>query len=164
MLKSYKQFISELNSSSSNFVLVKGPGHQPPGFKDYIRSEAEIKENLKYHSLLPYTIYNIAKLYADYNIAVDDDKPYEFPVSELIKYLEFDRKPGSAQEKYRDNGKHYNELKEKIKKDKTINPIWITMDRQSNGDVQVFIGEGNHRTAIAQDLGIKTIKTYIKAI
>jgi len=164
-MKTFKQFITELNSSISNYVLVKGPGHKPNGFKEYMRGKKSVEVNLKEHNLHGFTIENLAKLYADYNLACADvDMPYEFPVEEVFKYKEYDRTPGSPQEKYRDNGEHYNQLKAKIAKDKKIDSLWLTMDKQSNGDVQVFLGEGNHRIAIAKELGIKTVKLNIKFI
>ena len=161
MIKSYKQFLQEINSSNSDYVLVPGPSKEYEfKFTEYVRSLNALQKSLVEHKL-PFNILGIAKLFAEHNIALADNTVLSFTVDELWKYKEYDRRPGSSQEKYRDNGKHYEELKAKIEKNSINEPIILNLHRMSDESVQVFIGEGNHRLAIARELHMQRLQTRL---
>lgn len=72
----------------------------------------------------------------------------------LDNYKEFDRRA------YPIKGEHYlDELKAKIKTDGIIYPLALSYGVE---DGRLSIGEGNHRLAIAKELGIKQVPVYVK--
>jgi len=148
-MKSFKEFLLEVNSSTSNFVLIPAPKTELPTFTQYVRSLSALESALKEHKL-SFTIYNIAKLFADHNIALADNTILKLKVDNLWEYREYDRRPGMGQSKGDDN--YYDKLKADIEKHGITEPLILNIQRKNDNSVEVFIGEGNHRLVIAREL------------
>ena len=160
-MKNFEEFLLEANSSNSNYVSIPGPkADYEFKFTKYVRSLPALQVELKEYNL-PFSILGIARLFAEHNIALADNTILSFTTDELWKYKEYDRRPGSHQEKYRDNGEHYEKLKNKIKKNGIMGELILNIHRMPDESVQVFIGEGNHRLAIARELHIQRLQTSI---
>lgn len=71
-----------------------------------------------------------------------------YPIKDLLKYREYIWNS----EHFRDDDKYYNELKESIAKEGIRSPIIFEI-----GKMGARVGEGNHRIAIAQELGIEEV-------
>lgn len=97
------------------------------------------------------------KLSLDENWYADDTKVELVPVSELIKFREFDRKvkPKYNQDNSRDNINH---LKFMFQKDGVQEPIIIEYSAQDNS---VLVIEGNHRINSAIDLGMEYLPARV---
>jgi hypothetical protein len=155
MKKTYKKYISE--------AVTTIKGIQPTGFKKYLRSENEIKQELKQHfNQSKITLDGIIKLFTQKYLKVDDNVVLNLNLNEIWKYREHDRhifKPLKNNVLY--NGintkEYYDELKQDIKQNGIKEPIIFMMQKTSNDTFTVYVGEGNHRMSIAKELGIKTI-------
>jgi hypothetical protein len=97
------------------------------------------------------------KVSLDENWYGDDSKVELVPVSELIKFREFDRKvkPKYNQDNSRDNINH---LKFMFQKDGVKEPIIIEYSAQDNA---VLVIEGNHRINSAIDLGMEYLPARV---
>jgi len=97
------------------------------------------------------------KVSLDENWYSDDTKVELVPVSELVKFREFDRKvkPKYNQDNSRDNINH---LKYMFQKDGVKEPIIIEYSEQDNS---VLVIEGNHRINSAIDLGMEYLPARV---
>lgn len=97
------------------------------------------------------------KLSLDENWYSDDTNVELVPVSELIKFREFDRKvkPKYNQDNSRDNINH---LKFMFQKDGVKEPLIIEYSAQ---DDAVLLIEGNHRINSAIDLGMEYLPARV---
>ena len=97
------------------------------------------------------------KISLDENWYSDDTKVELVPVSELIKFREFDRKvkPKYNQDNSRDNINH---LKYMFQKDGVKEPLIIEYSAQDNS---VLLIEGNHRINSAIDLGMEYLPARV---
>ena len=97
------------------------------------------------------------KLSLDENWYLDDTDVELVPVSELIKFREFDRKvnPKYNQDNSRDNINH---LKFMFQKEGVKSPLIIEYSPQNNS---VLIIEGNHRLNSAIDLGMEYLPARV---
>jgi hypothetical protein len=97
------------------------------------------------------------KLSLDENYYSDDTKVELVPVSELIKFREFDRKvkPKYNQDNSRDNINH---LKYMFEKNGVQEPLIIEYSPQDNA---VLLIEGNHRLNSAIDLGMEYLPARV---
>lgn len=136
------------NTTSTRRKIFKGKKLNK--FKEYYRSINELNNLLEGQ---PITVNNIIQLYANKYQAPADNIEFELKTSELYDIREYDRT--------RETGnlytKEWDELKTNIKHYGIKDHGTIDMKRLPNGDVQVWIGEGNHRLAIANELDIKTM-------
>ena len=76
------------------------------------------------------------------------------PISELWTIREYDREMVDGYTG-KNSAEEMKELKIDIKKNGIKQHGYISIDRRKNGDVEVLLGEGNHRLQIAKQLGIK---------
>jgi 8-oxo-dGTP pyrophosphatase MutT (NUDIX family) len=97
------------------------------------------------------------KINLDENWYSDDTKVELVPVSELMKFREFDRKvkPKYNQDNSRDNINH---LKYMFQKDGVQEPLIIEYSAQDNA---VLVIEGNHRINSAIDLGMEYLPARV---
>jgi hypothetical protein len=97
------------------------------------------------------------KVSLDENWYSDDTKVELVPVSELVKFREFDRKvkPKYNQDNSRDNINH---LKYMFQKDGVKEPLIIEYSPQDNA---VLVIEGNHRINSAMDLGMEYLPARV---
>lgn len=148
-MKTFKQYL--LESQRKVFT-----GKNLEKFKSYYRSISELKELLDGKSI---TLQNIIKLYANEYQAPADNVVYDLAVDEIDDVKEYNRtkEDGNLYPEEWDN------LKADIKKNGIQNEGVIEMRRLKDGNIQVYLGEGNHRLAIAKELGLKTmpIRFYI---
>jgi hypothetical protein len=154
---------SEKRVASSNVKQVKRyepriyPGLKIKKFTEYYRSVGELKGLL---GGKPITLPNIIKLYAMDYYAPADNVIYNLSVAEVNEVREYDR----SRDVYgKMSPEEYDELKRNVGSKGIVNHGVIDMRRLPNGDVAVILGEGNHRLAIAKELGIKImpIRFYI---
>lgn len=99
---------------------------------------------------------DIINLFAQHNVVVVDSMEFEFQTKELKMFREYDRKlinnfTGKL------SGEEFMELENDIRKHGIKDPVMLVLDRQPDGNVLVSLGEGNHRLALAQKLGIKKL-------
>jgi len=146
------QFLQE---AIRNRTLIKG---QPLSgdYSHYIRSITELKDLLKEHyGNSKMTLDNIIKLYAEHDMKLTDNLlEFEFTVKELDKYKEWKRTRNDSNL----STDEWDEMKADIKKNGIRDYGVLGMYQKRNGDVLTYIGEGNHRLAIAKELGIKKMK------
>ena len=128
----------------------KYSGQKQEGFSEYVRSQGELKKACGGKV----TLENIIKIFANGNIKVADNFTPMIDVSELWKIREYDRKMIDGY-----TGKNTEAEMKKLTADIKKNGIkeygYVTIDRRKNGDVEVLLGEGNHRLGIAKAVGIK---------
>ena len=79
---------------------------------------------------------------------------FEFTVKELDKYKEWKRTRNDSNL----TPEQWDEMKADIKKNGIRDYGVISLGQKRSGDVTAYIGEGNHRLAIAKELGIKKMK------
>ena len=100
------------------------------------------------------TLDNIIRIFANDNIKVADNFQPMIDITELWKIREYDRKMIDGY-----TGKNTEAEMKKLTADIKKNGIkeyrYVTIDRRKNGDVEVLLGEGNHRLGIAKAVGIK---------
>ena len=139
-------------------VLIKGKDFGVT-YPNLIHSIPELKGLLKEHyRTSKVTIEGIAKLYAEHDYKlVDNILEMEFPVKELDKYKEFKRTSTKGNLSEED----WDKLKADIKKQGIKDYGILSLNKQRGGDVKVTLGEGNHRLAIAKELGIKKMKVRL---
>jgi hypothetical protein len=140
-------------------------GRKPDDFATYLRSVNDIKEAInsiygegKYSITI--TLDYVIALFAHHNMVVTDSVILHFTPDEIFPYREYDRT-------FRDEGplrwtgkltvEEYEDLKRDIIQNGIKDPIWLTLRRRMDGDVEVYLGEGNHRLRIAKELGIDTV-------
>jgi len=147
--------LSQLNESRKMSVLVKGKAAKTD-YSYYIRSLQELKELLKEHyGSSKFTLDNIIKLYAEHDMKLTDNlTEFEFTVKELDKYKEWKRTRTDSNL----TPEEWDEMKADIKKNGIRDYGIVSLGQKRNGDVLAYIGEGNHRLAIAKELGIKKMK------
>ena len=128
----------------------KYSGQKQEGFSEYVRSQGELKKACGGKV----TLENIIKIFANGNLKVADNFTPMIDVSELWKIREYDRKMIGGY-----TGKNTEAEMKKLTADIKKNGIkehgYVTIDRRKNGDVEVLLGEGNHRLGIAKAVGIK---------
>ena len=156
--KNFKTFFNEsLLLEVRKRIITKGV--PPEGFKEYMRSEQEVRNTIRKSFNKPVTIETVLKIYAMENKLVDDSVFLKFPAKTLWKYREHDRNIFVDRGKYEWNGmntrEYYNELKLDIMKNGIKEKLWMMVGRKKNGDVESYLGEGNHRLAIAMELDEK---------
>lgn len=141
-----------------NRVLVKGKAAKTD-YSYYIRSIAELKDLLKEHyGSSKITLDNIIKLYAEHDMKLTDNiSEFEFTVKELDKYKEWKRTRTDSNL----TPEEWDTMKEDIKKHGIRDYGVVSLGQKRNGDVIAYIGEGNHRLAIAKELGIKKMKMRV---
>lgn len=157
-MKSFKTFLKEEERKKVTFK-----GEKTKNFREYVRSEGELKRTVK--EKLGYAgkikIEHIAELYAKYRIAVADNVEFEFDTDDVYKYREFDRKLVDGWTGSRDAGE-IEELEKSIKASGIKQHVYIRMERDNEtGSTDVYLGEGNHRLSIARKLGIKKMPVRI---
>lgn len=139
-------------------VLIKGKDFGIT-YPNLIHTTQELKELLKEHyGNSKVTIEGIGKLYAEHDYKlIDNILEMEFTVKELDKYKEFKRTVSDGNL----TQQNWDELKDDIKKKGIKDYGILGFSKQRNGNVKVTLGEGNHRLAIAKELGIKKMKVKL---
>lgn len=145
------QHLSEARSS----VTIRAK--KPEGFVEYMRSIRDLKNALQEHTgSSKVTILSLGQLFAQHNIAAADNLgQFSFNVKELLRYTEFDRRPNRSQASAEQD--YWDSLKDSIKKHGVKDYGVVTFKRHSNGSVEIYVSEGNHRVAIADEVGIKAM-------
>ena len=121
-------------------------------FKEYLRSESEVKRELK-NASLDFSVKSICELYGAKKLAIADSVILEFDVKDVYNYREYDWTRSSA----RWGSEKWDELKDSIKKNGIKQYGVLSLYRDKKGNVEVFIGEGNHRITLAKEVGIRKI-------
>ena len=138
------------HAKQKQFKPRKYSGQKPEGFSTYVRSQGELKKACGGKV----TLDNIIKIFANGNVKVADNFTPMISISELWKVREYDRKMVDGF-----TGKNTESEMKKLKADIKKNGIkehgHVSIDRRKNGDVEVLLGEGNHRLGIAKEVGIK---------
>ena len=133
----------------------KYSGVKPEGFSGYIRSMGELKGELKEKLGHPkVTLRGIIDLYAKHDLKVTDNFQPMISVKELWYVREYDRKMVDGWTG-KNTAAEMKELIVSVKKDGIKEYGHVSIDRRKNGDVEVILGEGNHRLSIAKHAGIK---------
>ena len=146
--------LQQILESRGRSVTVKGVS--PEHFAQYVRSKSELIDVLK-DKYGKGSIDHIVRLFAEHNILVADNVEINAPVNELYKYREYDRDmvngwTGKATQE------EYDDLKQQIAAEGIKQAATLDMTRNhDNGNVEVKLGEGNHRLKIARELGIDTM-------
>jgi hypothetical protein len=122
----------------------------PDNFKEYLRSDGEVYKELG----KPLTLAAIIDAYAHRNIALSDSLIFDFDVSEVNKYREYDR---SFKDPGKRNAEEMLELAADIQKHGIKEASILHLRRLKNGNVTVILGEGNHRLSVARKFKIKTM-------
>ena len=106
------------------------------------------------------TVENIANLFAIHNIRMKRNLVLEFDVADLKQYREWERelKDGSTGSLSTDE---YLKLKADIQKNGIKQHGALDMVRENNGDVSVYLGEGNHRMKAALSLGFEKFPAVV---
>lgn len=78
------------------------------------------------------------------------------PTNELSKFMEYDRRPGGTDST--NNVERWEALKSHIDQHGFKNPVVLEFNPDTN---MAHMGEGNHRTQIAQDLGIPAMPVRV---
>lgn len=97
------------------------------------------------------SIDNIIGLYIDHDIIVSETVVVTLPIPEISKYREYDRSRSIYCSKR--TPMQFDELYEDIKTNGIQQSGRIRIERISNDDVEIILGEGNHRLSIATQLG-----------
>jgi len=128
----------------------KYSGQKQEGFSTYVRSQGELKKAIGGKV----TLDSIIKIFANDNVKVADNFQPMISISELWEIREYDRKmiDGFTGKNTESEMK---QLKADIKKNGIKEHGYVSIDRRKNGDVEVLLGEGNHRLGIAKEVGIK---------
>ena len=144
-----------LEESRRMSVTVKGKSAKTD-YSYYIRSLSELKDLLREHyGSSAFKLDNIIKLYAEHDMKLTDNLvEFEFTVKELDKYKEWKRTRNDSNL----TPEQWDEMKADIKKNGIRDYGVISLGQKRSGDVTAYIGEGNHRLAIAKELGIKKMK------
>jgi len=144
-----------LSLKESALPLRSFPGTDHRGsFAKYIRSTASLSEILAERFGSPSLILdNCIRLYTEYNYKIVDSITVEFPVDQIYKYREYDRKvvnnfTGKM------TGEEYAELRSDIEQNGIMNYGVLNIYSKGRADYGVVLGEGNHRLRIAMELGI----------
>ena len=139
-------------------------GKKPTDFFDYITSEKELKSLfISKLGTKNITLKGIITLFAVYNMGLRDNITINLPVSEISTVREYDRTIIDGWTG-KQSSNDFALLKADIKKNGMKNYGIVDMTRKSGGDIDVILGEGNHRLAIAKELKLKTmpIRFYYK--
>ena len=131
---------------------------------EYIYSRGDLNKAIKQKlGKIGISIENIVNLFAEHNMVVSDSIEFEFDVKELKQFREYDRKIIQGYTGKR-TAEEMAELEADIRKHGITDHSVLVLDRQPNGDVLVHLGEGNHRLALAQKLGIRKmpVRLYYK--
>lgn len=134
--------------------VIKGTSNKQ--YPDFVRSEAELREMIKEKlGEDDLTVKNIALLYANYDIAPADNFTVSLNVDDLFNYREYDREI-----EHDFTGKmtraEFAELKASIEQHGITHNGILRMAKDDT-DVEVILGEGNHRLKIAKELGIESM-------
>jgi hypothetical protein len=139
-------------------------GKKPEDFATYLRSVNDIVAAVqeKYGDGVKPNLKLVIALFAHHNMVVADNVTVTVSPESLYPYREYDRNVRTEDNGLRWTGKlteeEYNELRDEIKRDGKIkNPVYLTLKRLSDGDLEVYLGEGNHRLRIAQELGLDSM-------
>lgn len=154
--------LCNLFESGRKYKIVTGK--KPDDFVTYLRSESMVRDALS--EIYSPGIANSPKLdyiiglFAHHNMVLVDSIVMDFEPDEVWEYREYDRDPSSGFTGKLDSIE-YTELKSDIEENGVKNPISLTMERLksgfNDGDVKVYLGEGNHRLRIARELGLDKI-------
>lgn len=134
---------------------VSVPGKSPEGFVEYMRSPSDVKEALQTH-YNALTLDNIVKLFAEHNMVIADSVTLKIKTSALYPYREYDRDPDPNKQGWtgKMEGTEYEALRGDIEQNGITHPVMMELSRLPNGNVDVKLGEGNHRLRIARELDI----------
>lgn len=138
---------------NQNRVVFKG--NKSDGHYKYVRSVSEMVSTLREYYGVPIILEDVIRGFAEHNVVLVDSLKFEMSVDNLWKYREWDRDPflsrgGRSPEEY-------DELKQSIQKDGIKDTLIFQINRLENGNVEAYIGEGNHRIRIAKELGITKV-------
>ena len=138
------------------FLSIKDPSFSR--FKDYIRSESELKSELQKLGYTKMSLEGIIELYAKYNKALADSIIPEISVDELWEIREYDRDKFTSIHGEQWNGKktkkEYEEHVAHIKKNGINKDDYGVVQLRRKGDkILALLGEGNHRVSILRKLG-----------
>lgn len=125
-------------------------------YPDYVRSEAELKAAIKEKlGSTELSVKNIALLYANHDIVPDDSFIVNLRVDDLFEYREYDR---DIEHDFtgKMTSQEFAELKRSIEEHGIKHHGILRMVKEDT-DVEVILGEGNHRLKIARELGIETM-------
>lgn len=145
-----KYSISKTKSPYKKYSPRKYNGQKQEGFAEYIRSPAELKKACEGRV----TLENIIKIFANGNLKISDSFQPMVEIKELWKIREYDRKMVDGYTG-KNSESEMKKLKASIKKHGIKQYGHVSIDRRKNGDVEVLLGEGNHRLNIAKEVGIK---------
>jgi len=141
--------VSPIKSTKRKPVKVKGV--KQDNFPVYIRSKKELMDKIGI-----ITLDKVINLYAKHNMRLADSLMFKYDVRKLWKFREYDRDIDA------DDNFGWQKHKTDIEKTKSIKDHGVVnVRRQPNGDVEVYVGEGNHRLALAKRLGIKKMPMLI---
>ncbi len=141
------------NQNKPNHVVFHGKKDLP--MSSYVRGMEDLKETLQEKfGNSEITVENIANLFALYNIIIVDSIALELDVNDLKQYMEWSRDLVDDW-----SGKmtttEFNKLKSDIQQNGIKNYGVLDLRRLSNGDIEVYLGEGNHRMKVALNIGIE---------
>jgi hypothetical protein len=154
MLKISVDLISLAGSREPRlFFVQKAP--EFAAFKQYIRSEPELRLELRTVGFKDITLAGIVELYGKHNKVLADSYIPWLPVSELYEIREYDR------DKFEGNWNGRKTKKEYEAQEKYIAQNGFSVDdygivhiyRKDENTVAATLGEGNHRVEIATKKG-----------
>jgi len=129
---------------------VQGVDHN--SFAQWLRSKEDVRSALQEKLGTPkITLDNCIKLYADYNIKIDDYVVLWFPTGDVKKYREYDRdmQNGWTGKMTQDE---YDDLASDIAGNGIKEPGLLIISADGGADYSAYLGEGNHRLRIAEEL------------
>lgn len=144
-MKTYTNFISEADDKYDKY-------------KDWVPVTPEVKHSIYYKTSKNTPLKKIAKRYY-----ATGDKLYDvdwvrgdYHIMAPVKDLDSIKEHNWSRKKSRRSAEDYEELYQDIKNNGIQQPIQVFLYQYEN---RAVLGEGNHRLAIAKELGIKKIPT-----
>lgn len=162
----HQKFMDKLNANVKKQPRVKTykarkiRGKKVKGFADYLRTESEVKKVMKEKlGTSKITLDNVIKLFGDFKIKLDERVVLDYDIKEIDKYKEYDR---TRQGGGKNTPEEWDELEASIRKKGIKQHGILNIDRDNNsGSMEVILGEGNHRLAIAKMAKIKKMPLRI---
>lgn len=140
-------------TSHTGYMPKRLHGIDHDGFSQWLRSKEQVRKALQDQFGKPsITLTRCIQLYTMYNMKIDEPVTLYFPLKDVKKYREYDRDMQNGW-----TGKltqaEYDELGADIEKNGIHTPGVLIISVVSGADYAAYLGEGNHRLRIAEELG-----------
>mgnify|MGYP000222915727 CR=1 FL=1 len=136
-------------------ALYVGEVHPTNAFPEWIRGESAIKGYMKDYDIKKLNLPGIIKLFGLHNVRLTESIVLNIDIDEVYNVREWDRNVIPGYGTGTNTEDEFEALRKSIEDDGIRDAGVINMTRLKDGDIEVYLGEGNHRLAIAKALGMK---------